>query len=143
MLIKSWKRVDSTRFKDDYFSVPECVPLGCQIVLLKQGGSVEWVFYECALIMPMNWTAYQKEEGLERFGLGGWWRTPSLLSPPLHLRTSSSKNKACRLTRSACDCSCLLRWDSENIAARMYLVGLLVYGGNIESPGVYVQDILT
>ncbi|KAL8926891.1 MAG: hypothetical protein Q9208_002700 [Pyrenodesmia sp. 3 TL-2023] len=64
-----WKKREDNRNMEKGFSLPEAVPMGCQVVPLKEGDGMEWVLFERALIVPMDWTAVGKAMDLKRFGL--------------------------------------------------------------------------
>ncbi|KAL8732431.1 MAG: hypothetical protein Q9181_003966 [Wetmoreana brouardii] len=68
---RQWSKSDDKEKRNQGFSLPEAVPMGCQIVPLKAGDSMDWVLLERGLIVPMDWDAYNMAGGLRRFGLWG------------------------------------------------------------------------
>ncbi|KAI4192381.1 MAG: hypothetical protein LQ346_004330 [Caloplaca aetnensis] len=66
---KDWKKREDNHKHEKGFSLPEAVPMGCQVVPLKEGDGMEWVLFERGLIVPMDWVAFNKAMALKRFGL--------------------------------------------------------------------------
>lgn len=71
MLLEQWKERDLTKDSEKGFSMPDGVPMGCQVVPFREGAGMEWVLNERALIIPMDWTAVRKAHGLLNFRLLG------------------------------------------------------------------------